>query len=108
MERFIITVCLLLFGWNLPAQIVVGQPSDSLSIKPYRGLEIEGETIICPGATTVLKVKGPYVKYEWSTGQQTPAIPVFKPGTYGVTVTTKGGCQLTGSVTVRYSASPCL
>jgi hypothetical protein len=106
------TRLLLLFAMFLGATALSAQnsaPSDSIVVRTARnGLEIEGEMVICPGATTVLKVKGEYESYEWSTGQHTPAIPVFKPGTYDVTVTTKGGCRLTGSVTVRYSSSPCL
>lgn len=73
-----------------------------------RGLVISGETIICPGSITALKVEGKYKSYQWSTGHTTPAIAVFVPGTYTVTVTTEGGCELTGSVTVRYSEDPCL
>ena len=110
-----VKIILLILGFSIPvlmsAQTAPAVPavSDSIVVQPYRGgLEIDGETIICPGATTVLKVRGLYEKYEWSNGSQTPAIPVFKPGTYEVTVTTKGGCRLTGSVTVRYSESPCL
>ena len=89
------------------AQIVVGQ--DSLTSRTIRsGLQISGETVICQGTITALKVEGEYVRYEWDTGQLTPNLTVYKPGTYTVTVTTKGGCQLTGSVTVRYTADPCL
>jgi hypothetical protein len=79
-----------------------------LMLARSRVLVIEGETIICPGSITALKVKGQYASYQWSTGHQSPNITVFKPGTYGVTVTTGGGCALTGTVTVRYSDSPCL
>ena len=82
---------------------------DSVAVRQARsGLQISGETIICPGTITALKVEGEYVRYEWSTGQLTPNLTVYRPGTYTVTVTTRGGCQLTGSVTVRYAADPCL
>ena len=107
------TRLLLIFLLFLGATVAISAQntatSDSLVVRAVRsGIEIEGETVICPGATTALKVKGEYESYEWNTGQRTPVLPVFKPGTYEVTVTTKGGCRLTGSVTVRYSASPCL
>lgn len=98
---------LLVLGMAGTAQTVV--LSDSSAVKVLRsGLQISGETIICPGSLTALKVEGTYASYQWSTGQQTPNLTIFKPGTYSVTVTTKGGCELTGSVTVRYSANPCL
>jgi hypothetical protein len=90
------------------AQTVV--PADTLAPRPARrgGLEIEGETVICPGTITALKVAGQYKRYEWSTGHTTPNVTIYKPGTYTVTVTTEGGCELTASVTVRYSEDPCL
>jgi hypothetical protein len=97
----------LLFLSGLSAQAVV--PRDSLPARPARtGLQISGETIICPGTITALKVEGSYRSYLWNTGHTTPNLTVYKPGTYTVTVTTAAGCELTGSVTVRYSESPCL
>ena len=90
------------------AQTIVVQ-QDSIAARVVRsGLQISGETVICPGTITALKVEGEYARYEWDTGQLTPNLTVFKPGTYTVTVTTRGGCQLTGSVTVRYATGPCL
>lgn len=98
---------LLALGTTLAAQTPVLRDSSAVKV-PRSGLQISGETIICPGSLTALKVEGSYASYQWSTGQQTPNLTIFKPGTYSVTVTTKGGCELTGSVTVRYSANPCL
>lgn len=84
-------------------------PRDTTTAKSLRtGLQISGETIICPGSLTALKVEGKYSTYQWSTGHQTPNLTIYKPGTYSVTVTTPGGCELTGSVTVRYTTHPCL
>lgn len=103
---------LSLSALNLAAQTTSpGIPADSsgITIKVNsRGVVISGETIICPGSMTALKVEGQYKSYLWNTGHTTPAIPVFQPGTYTVTVTTEGGCELSSSVTVRYSSSPCL
>jgi hypothetical protein len=105
----LISAFLLCLG-TFAAQAQSAAPLDTAGLMTIRnrGLVIEGETIICPGSITALKVKGQYASYQWSTGHQSPNITVFKPGTYGVTVTTSGGCALTGSVTVRYSDSPCL
>lgn len=107
--RILISAFLLCLGaFAVRAQSAAPLDSTSLLIVRNRGLVIEGETIICPGSITALKVKGQYASYQWSTGHQSPNITVFKPGTYEVTVTTGGGCALTGTVTVRYSDSPCL
>ncbi|MCA0238162.1 MAG: hypothetical protein LCH81_17440 [Bacteroidetes bacterium] len=100
---------LLLFLSALGAHAQSAAPRDTSGVRVIRpGLEISGETIICPGSLTALKVEGKYATYQWSTGHQTPNLTVYKPGTYSVTVTTSGGCELTGSVTVRYNPNPCL
>ena len=103
------TLLLALLLLSLAAAAQSAAPRDSANIKINRsGLQISGETIICPGSLTALKVEGKYASYLWSTGQQTPNLTIYKPGTYSVTVTTQGGCELTGSVTVRYTTHPCL
>jgi len=100
---------LFLLLLSIAAAAQSAAPGDSSNIKINRsGLQISGETIICPGSLTALKVEGKYASYLWSTGQQTPNLTIYKPGTYSVTVTTQGGCELTGSVTVRYTTHPCL
>ena len=103
-----VPIFFLLSVATVKAQIIIAV--DSLStVRPNRsGLQIAGETTICPGSITALKVEGQYARYQWDTGQETPNLTVYKPGTYTVTVTTSGGCQLTGSVTVRYADGPCL
>lgn len=102
--------CAFLFISTLGfAQATFSIQVDSLpSQAKARGLQISGETIICPGSITALKVEGQYASYQWSTGHVTPNITVYKPGSYSVTVTTSGGCSITGEVTVRYAAGPCL
>ena len=108
-QKVIFPLVLFCFGASFAlAQSVTPSDSTLFQIPHSRGLEIEGETIICPGSITALKVKGQYASYQWSTGHQSPNVTIFKPGNYSVTVTTKGGCELTGTVTVRYSDSPCL
>lgn len=104
---------LLAFQGKSFAQGIVIKSATSDSIPAFNvnrasSLVISGETVICPGTLTALKVEGQYKAYQWSTGHMTPNVTIFKPGTYSVTVTTQGGCELTGSVTVRYSSSPCL
>jgi hypothetical protein len=110
-QRLLFLLFFALCATALQAQIIVhptAADSTAPKLPPYKGLEIEGETIICPGSMTALKVKGPYVSYTWNTGNTNPVQVVNKPGIYEVTVTTKGGCSLTGSVTVRYAEGPCL
>ena len=106
-HTLLLPLFLLLSGMAATAQTIVTR--DTAAVKVLRqGLQISGETVICPGSLTALKVEGKYASYLWSTGQQTPNLTIYKPGTYSVTVTTAGGCELTGSVTVRYTTHPCL
>lgn len=65
------------------------------------GVNISGPTTICKGGETILKAEGDYEHFEWSNGVQDRFLRVREEGTYEVTVTTKGGCRLTTSVTVR-------
>lgn len=65
------------------------------------GVNISGPTTICKGGETILKAEGDYESFEWNTGVQDRFLRVREEGTYEVTVTTKGGCKLTTSVTVR-------
>ncbi|MCS6979831.1 MAG: PKD domain-containing protein [Flavobacteriales bacterium] len=59
---------------------------------------IQGDSLLCPGATTTLTVSGgPYSSYEWSPGNATSATLSAGPGTYTVTVS-QSGCQATSPV----------
>ncbi len=68
---------------------------------------ITGDTVICPGKTTRLcaAVDGA-IDYWWSTGEQTQCINVTAPGTYGLTITTEGGCMSFCSKTVTRCSEP--
>ena len=81
------------------------QSATTITIKPYSGVEVTGDTEICEGSQTILEVKGDYETYTWSNGSTLRAITVKEAGVYEVTVTTKGGCSLTSSVNVRIK--PC-
>ncbi len=75
-----------------PKGIIVASPA---------GVNISGPTTICKGGETILKAEGDYESFEWNTGVQDRFLRVREEGTYEVTVTTKGGCRFTTSVTVR-------
>lgn len=83
-------------------------PSEQEPVKPKgitvsgpAGVNISGPTTICKGGETILKAEGDYESFEWNTGVQDRFLRVREEGTYEVTVTTKGGCKFTTSVTVR-------
>jgi hypothetical protein len=89
----------LLLLWTFPrllsAQVVVKQPEKG------RTLEISGPTLICKGGETMLKVEGEYESFQWNTGSTDRILKVKEDGIYEVTVKTKGGCTITGSVHVQ-------
>lgn len=72
-----------------------------ITVSGPAGVNISGPTTICKGGETILKAEGDYESFEWNTGVQDRFLRVREEGTYEVTVTTKGGCRLTTSVTVR-------
>jgi hypothetical protein len=72
-----------------------------ITVSGPAGVNISGPTTICKGGETILKAEGDYESFEWNTGVQDRFLRVREEGTYEVTVTTKGGCKLTTSVTVR-------
>jgi len=76
-------------------------PKSGFTISGPAGVNISGPTTICKGSEAILKAEGNYESFEWNTGVQDRFLRVREEGTYEVTVTTKGGCRLTTSVTVR-------
>lgn len=81
------------------------EPTESkpkgITISGPAGVNISGPTIICKGGESILKAEGDYESFEWNTGAKDRIIRVREEGTYEVTATTKGGCKLTTSITVR-------
>jgi hypothetical protein len=62
--------------------------------------QIVGNTVICPGGSTVLSLTENYPIILWSSGQTTQQITVTSVGTYSVTVTDANGCTASNSIAV--------
>lgn len=54
--------------------------------------EITGPDKFCQNTPAILDAGQGFSKYFWSTGEKTQKISITKPGIYGVTVTSTGGC----------------
>ena len=67
---------------------------------------IEGDSAFCQGDTIWLRVREPFARYQWSTGDTTAAIPITDGGTYAVTVTDSSGCSTTRRFTVTAYPRP--
>jgi len=61
---------------------------------------------ICEGETLVLNAANPGADYLWTTGAETQTINVTATGTYGVVVTTAGGCTATDEITITVAPAP--
>ncbi|MFK7809005.1 MAG: CotH kinase family protein, partial [Saprospiraceae bacterium] len=53
---------------------------------------IDGESVICENATTILSVEDIYESYLWSDGSTDPAIIIDQAGDHGITVVDFTGC----------------
>lgn len=75
--------------------------SDTFSLSGGEAPEllIQGDFDICPGEIAVLDA-GIHQSYIWSTGEDTPTIFVFEPGTYSVTVDDGLPCTASAEVEV--------
>lgn len=68
---------------------------------------IAGDSVLCPGASTVLRASTPGpATYLWSNGATAATITVSQTGTYTVTATSPAGCALQTSFRVRVAPSP--
>lgn len=63
--------------------------------------QISGDTILCPGESTLLSTDAGYPLYRWSNGSTLESIRVDSGGVYGVTLTDADGCFVTTSIVVR-------
>jgi hypothetical protein len=83
-------------GW-LAAQTV----EVTVAPSPKLPVSISGNTEICKGSETTLKVEGDFESFEWNDGTKDRYLKVREEGVYEVTVKTKAGCTYTSSVNVR-------
>lgn len=104
---FVLTLLITAFDLQAQADSPTAAPDQTpakprgITVSGPAGVNISGPTTICKGGETILKAEGDYESFEWNTGVQDRFLRVREEGTYEVTVTTKGGCRLTTSVTVR-------
>jgi uncharacterized membrane-anchored protein len=81
--------------------------SVTIEVAPNPEAQIEGETEICLGESTILTASGGDF-YEWSTGEETASIEVSptETSTYTVTVTDLSGCSSEATVEVQVNENP--
>ncbi|MCB9351762.1 MAG: hypothetical protein H6573_30355 [Lewinellaceae bacterium] len=80
-----------------------GQASVTLTERPEFVPQINGELVICSGASTTLDA-GDYERFLWSTGDTAQTISVAQSGLFSVTVTDENGC--TGESSVQTTRNP--
>ncbi len=74
-------------------------------LKPLSDINITGDSYICEGDSTTLRLKGDFISCEWNTGETTNSIVVKKTGVYSAEVVDRNGC--TGDIyfEVKYFVS---
>lgn len=63
------------------------------------------DTTLCEGSTLEISPGTGYASVEWQDGSTSPTYTVNGPGTYGVTVTSLGGCSLSDALEVTMSSN---
>ena len=80
------------------ARVSAPAPCPDTASGPAAGLRIVRDSAGCGAGLTLRAVGAPAgSRYTWSTGAEGAALPVTQAGTYGVRVTTPGGCQFRAS-----------
>lgn len=76
---------------------------DSLLIThfPVTTPDLGPDTLLCLGESLVLDASGPFLSWNWSTGDMGSQITVTDSGGYTVTVTDANGCVTTDSIWVE-------
>lgn len=77
-----------------------------LSFAPLPAVPLEPVSAICEEEVGTLDAGDDGVLYEWSTGENSPAIAVDQPGMYEVTVTGASGCTSVVSTEVVFAEYP--
>ncbi|MCB9081176.1 MAG: gliding motility-associated C-terminal domain-containing protein [Lewinellaceae bacterium] len=82
------------------AQGCAGSGTISLREKSVPNPIIVGDTLLCPGESTLLAAAPGYTNYRWSTGSTDSLLTVESGGTYTVTLTDADNCELVGAITL--------
>jgi uncharacterized protein (TIGR02145 family) len=68
----------------------------------YSTLYLGSDKKMCPGDSLLLDAGYGWDSYLWSTGDTTSTIWVKSPGTYWVSTTQEGGCNLSDTINISY------
>jgi len=73
----------------------------NVTVYPLPIVQISGDSMLCPGRTSILLVQNDFPSYLWSTGETTKQINITQIGTYSVRVTDIYGCEDSTSIEVK-------
>lgn len=82
----------------------------SLTLQVPPQLDLGNDTTVCVGEPVILDAgPGPIgTSYNWSSGQSTRVVIVTSAGSYGVAVTTPGGCSAIDTLNVAFLPAPAI
>ena len=70
-----------------------GKKQVTINNAPSPAIALRGDSLLCPGDSTVLEVPGGYPNYQWNTGDTARRVTVDTSGRYTATVSNGQGCQ---------------
>ncbi len=76
------------------------------SIPSTPPLSLQGATIFCSNASTILEASANFNTYVWSTGSNNISVEIATAGTYTVTATDTNGCTRTAELSVSTNTAP--
>lgn len=77
-----------------------------VNIIPSVPLSISGDTEACEGEQVTLSVSGPFVSYDWSSGETSSSIAINSAGSYSVQATDAAGCVGSQTVDIVFHPLP--
>ncbi|MBR9923299.1 MAG: gliding motility-associated C-terminal domain-containing protein [Bacteroidetes bacterium] len=96
--------------YTLEAENFCGEAFDTVVVitPEAEGIQIDGDSLLCDGASTTLSVVNPdfYESFSWSTGETTEQIEVSEAGTISLSGTDICGNQSETSLEILESTSP--
>jgi|GEM_PF-1140584 len=79
--------------------------TDSITITASQNVNLGPDTIITPPDQVIelTSAVGPFIKYNWNTGESTQSISITEPGKYWLSVKDQDGCESCDTINVKNS-----
>ncbi len=96
-------------GWYYISVVVCGATIIDSTFVKIIGSEVKiipADAVLCENDTLILRTKGKFSSYKWSTGATSDTIIVTKAGNYSVTAIDSNGCKTEDIVSIAMVEAP--